>query len=35
MGITTTAQSVTDGAQRYGNEIAMAIEMVTLYRRVR
>jgi hypothetical protein len=35
MGITTTAQSVTDGAQRYGNEIAMAIEMVTLYRRIR
>jgi hypothetical protein len=35
MQITTSPISNTDGAQRYGGEIALALEMVSLYRRVR
>jgi hypothetical protein len=35
MNITTTAQSVTEGASRYGSEIALALDMVNKYRRIR
>ena len=35
MSITTFPQSNISGGQRYGDEISMALEMVTLYRRVR
>ena len=35
MNITTAPQTITEGAQRYGTEIATALEMVSLYRRVR
>jgi len=35
MNITTAPQTITEGAQRYGSEIATALEMVSLYRRIR